>query len=399
MFRARLCASGLATRCTLGRATMMTRTTTVAARAFVCSRYATMTAIGAGSGGALRMASSSSSAASPLTTSRACHATGGGDRDATTAATGLDFEYDPMAGVRHDAAVVAAGRDLDSILEELLPEGAPPAAAEKVRLYLQQHPVDSLITAANVQITHVESPETGLDERASLSPVPLVEALEQSEFRKMHLVQMGCREDVAFCRIRDERPWVYKLIAEEMSAVEAERAALEEQEQRVGNRRGGRGSGGLKELVDNNFRDLVDAHFIGWKSKKICEDVKKGHSVKLTIRDFQSAETAMHKLREMSNAMKRYAEEKAIWHHFTSIVGNEREASITFSPAVENKAGQISKLVKHPGEKEWAHALKRMQDSCQRSGRIGTYAKTGNLRPRNVGSTMYRTDKFGRRIN
>lgn len=301
-----------------------------------------------------------------------------------------EFEYDPMAGVQHDAAVATAAQSLDTILNSLLPEGAPPAVATKVRGYLTQHPIDALIVADAVQITHVENPETGVEEKTARSPVSLTEALEQSACRRMHLVQMGSRDGTAFCRIRNEQTRINALI-------EAEMAAYVEQQQslKVDPHRGRR----TKELVDHVFRDAVDAHFISWKSKKICEDIKRGHPVKLTIRDFQSVDAAIYKLREMCNAMKEFAEREKISHHFTSIVTNDREASITLSPATANKSGTVSNAVRHPNEKEWESALVRMQAAMMKSGRQGTYIKNRSLKPRNVGATLYRTDKYGRRVD
>ncbi|CAJ1009395.1 hypothetical protein Q4I28_004709 [Leishmania naiffi] len=321
-----------------------------------------------------------------------------------------------MASVRHDAAVENAKKSLESILEELAPPNASSEALAKICSYLQQHPVDTLILNAEVQITHIENPDTGVEERVHLSPMDIKDALKQAQQRKMNLVRMGARgDDLAYCRIRREQAWVWKLVQPEMDLVSGltgipatdSSVAAQQQEQRQHDASGGDGQadrprqylGKTKELVDHAFRDAVDAHFIGWRSKKIVQDIRKGHPVKLTIRDFQSPEAAVHKLREMSNAVKAYAEEQHIYHHFTSIVGNDREASLTLSPPTANKSGTFSKTVKHPSEKEWAHTLKRMEDACQKAGRSGTYVKSNKLKMRNVGPTTYRVDKYGRRVD
>lgn len=337
-------------------------------------------------------------------------------------ATAFDFEFDPMAGVRHDAAVETAKKSIDSIIEELAPPHAPSEALAKIRSYLIQHPVDALILHEEVQITHIENPDTGAEERVHLSPMPRSEAQEQAQLRKMNLVQMGSRgNELAYCRIRRERPWILKLVQAEMeqaagamgnpevltspsaAATESGSAAAgiangeshapataHQQPQYVGK---------TKPLIDHQFRDAVDAHFIGWRSKKIVQDLRKGHAVKVTIKDYQSPEAAIHKLREMCNAMKTYAEAEHVWHHFTSIVANDREASVSFSPPTANKSGTVAKGVKYPTEKEWASALKRMEDACQKAGRLGTYMKTGKLKMRNMGASMYRVDKYGRRVS
>jgi translation initiation factor IF-3 len=332
----------------------------------------------------------------------------------------FDFEFDPMAGVRHDAAVETAKKNIDSVIEELAPPNAPPEALAKIRTYLVQHPVDVLILHAEVQITHIENPETGAEERVHLSPMDIQDALEQAKLRKMNLVQMGSRgNELAYCRIRRERPWILKLVQAEMEQAEglmgdpailtspatdtngggAATAADGAAQASAQTRQPSQYVGKTKPLIDHQFRDAVDAHFIGWRSKKIVQDIRKGHSVKVTIKDFQSPEAAIHKLREMCNAMKMYAEGENISYHFTSIVANDREASITFSPPSASKSGTVAKGVKHPTEKEWANALQRMEDACQKAGRHGTYMKSNKLKMRNMGASMYRVDKYGRRVS
>lgn len=325
----------------------------------------------------------------------------------------FEFEFDPMAGVRHDAAVESAKKSVNAIVAELAPPNASEAALAKIHAYLQQHPIDSLILHAEVQITHIENPETGAEDRVHLSPMDIKDALEQAQLRKMNLVQMGARGDeLAYCRIRRERPWVWKLVQPEMDLVvgltgvpstsdsSAASPADSPQQQQDGGAadKPRQYMGKTKELIDHAFRDAVDAHFVGWRSKKIVQDIRKGHPVKITIRDFQSAEAAIHKLHEMSNAVKANAEELQVYHHFTSIVANDREASLTLSPPTANKSGTISKQVRHPGEKEWAHALQRMEDLCAKAGRSGTYMKSNKLKRRSVGLTTFRVDKYGRRV-
>lgn len=331
--------------------------------------------------------------------------------------TAFDFEFDPMAGVRHDAAVETAKKSIDSIIEELAPPNAPPEALTKIRAYLTQHPVDALILHAEVQITHIENPDTGVEDRVHLSLMDIKDALEQAQMRKMNLVQMGSRgNELAYCRIRRERPWILKLVQAEMEQAEGlmgnpaalTSPATENSGAAAATVAATEGEaphhpsqyiGKTKPLIDHQFRDAVDVHFIGWRSKKIVQDIRKGHAVKVTIKDFQSPEAAILKLREMSNAMKTYAEAEQVSHHFTSIVANDREASISFSPPTANKSGTIAKGVKHPSEKEWANALKRMEEACQKVGRIGTYMKSGKLKARNMGASMYRVDKYGRRVD
>ncbi|CCW64128.1 unnamed protein product [Phytomonas sp. EM1] len=306
-----------------------------------------------------------------------------GMADVPDSSLGMDYEFDPMASMQHDVAVDTAKKSFDRVLYELLPPNPPSSAVDKVRHYLQQHPIDILITQPRVQITHLEKSETGQEEKVSLRPVPLSEALAEAQQRSMNLVQMSTRDDLAFCRIRTERNRIMKLIEPDMQeSASAMTAGGEHDRARK-----------TKKLIEHSFRDAVDAHFIGWKSRKICEDMRKGHPVRISIKEFQSVESAMRKLREMCEAIRTHAEGNSIYHHVTSIVGNEREASVSLSPAVP------SKTVKHPAEKEWAHAQKRMEDACRKAGRLGTYFKDGRLKPRNIGASLYRVDKYGRRVD
>nr|CCC91278.1 conserved hypothetical protein [Trypanosoma congolense IL3000] len=307
-----------------------------------------------------------------------------------------EFVFDPTLSVQRDAAVKTAKESLDNILQGLVPSRASEEARQKVRAYLQQHPIDTLITQPRVQITHLEDKESGTESKISLSPCDLSEALQQAQERGMNLVQMGTRGDVAYCRIRNEMPRVQALISAELEA-------LSEQEAQQSERGDGRGAakseGKMRELIDHAFRDAVDAHFVGWRSKKIVEDIKKRHPVKLTIKEFQSPEAAIGKLREMCLAMQRHAEELVVYHHFTSIVANDREASITFAPSLPRPQSDAWKHIKYPGEKEWASALKRMEEACRKSGRYGTYAKSNKPKMRSLGQTAFRVDKYGRKID
>lgn len=301
--------------------------------------------------------------------------------------------FDPTLSVQRDAAVSTAKKSLDGLLRDVLPPNAPAAAIEKARAYLQQHPMDTLIIQPKVQITHIEDPDSGVETKMSLSPCELSEALQHAKERSMNLVQMGARGDIAYCRIRHETTRILALVSAELEA------AREEAKQE---KMGGRGDGEhaknkTRELVDHSFRDVVDAHYVGWKSKKIVEDIKKRHPVKLTIKQFQSPTAAISKMREMCQAMQRYAEENVVYHHFTSIVANDREVSVTFAPSLPSAKGNAWKHIKYPGEKEWTHAIQRMDEACRKSGRYGTYAKNNVLKPRSLGRTFFRVDKYGRK--
>lgn len=301
--------------------------------------------------------------------------------------TNDDFHYDPMEGIQRDAAKATAQRGAEAVLRQLLPPHAPPEAFSKARQYLVEHPINELITEPNIQITHIANAE-GEEAKSTGggSPVERSTAIRQAREMGLDLVLMGRKGDTAYCRIRNEKTHVLQLVKKELDAS----ASAAESADRLTK---------TKEVVQHQFRDVVDAHFVGWKSKKIVQDIKKGHPVKLVIREFQNWEGAILKLKEMCKAIQHVAEGEKVSHHFSSITANMNEVSISFSPSVrKNDAGSKALHIKHPMEKEWANAKKRMEDSCRKSGRFGTYMKTPQLKPRCLGETSYRVDKYGRRM-
>lgn len=334
----------------------------------------------------------------PVSSMKACYGCYGGSRMAfSVGGSGAgssngprgdeeEYQYDPMEGVQRDAARESARKSADALLRQLLPAYAPPSAFTKAQQYLLQHPIDGLITASKVHVTHIAN-DKGEEVKANMPPCGLDSALQRASDLGLNLVQMGGKDDTAFCRIRDEKPHILQLVRKELEAAEASASASAGQQQRR-----------KKETLQHVFRDVVDAHFIGWKSKKIVQDIQKGHPVKLVIREFQSWEGAILKLQEMCRAMQKVAETQKIPHHFTSINANSTEVSIQFSPPVGGGSDKGKVLIKYPMEKEWSNAKKRMEEACRKSGRLGTYVKAGAMKPRSLGETTYRVDKYGRRI-
>lgn len=296
-----------------------------------------------------------------------------------------EYIFDASTLVQREAAEAGAENNLEKILSSWLPEYAPDAAIDKVKAYLAKNPVDELILSPTVQVTHIED-ESGEEKKVSnLSPMTLKEAIENARERGISVVQMAERDGVAFVRIRNEKKRVLEMIAQELSSLESSTPAQPQVNLR------------LKNNIDHIFRDAVDDHFVGWKSKKIVDDMKKLHPVKIGIQQFQSADTAVSKLRQMANAIKTQAESLGVWHHFTSMNASDKEVSVLFSPSIQGKAN-ASKQVKHPSEKEWNNLVSRLEGALGKSGRMGTYMKMNDLKPRNVGATPYRVDKYGRRI-
>jgi hypothetical protein len=297
-----------------------------------------------------------------------------------------EFSFDSTELIQREAALTSVSSNTEKMLQRFLPPNAPESARTKVLNYLKDHPIDQLILCPTVQVTHIED-EAGEEKKAgSLSPMSVKEAIEAAHARGFVVVQMGEANGKAFVRLRNEQKRIMSLIAEDIAASGSSVEAEPEQQLR------------LKKSVDHIFRDVVDAHFISWKSKKIVDDIKKLHPVKVGIQQFQSAESAIAKLREMCAAMKGHAEAGNVFHHFTSVNASDKEIAVLFTPSAQGKENS-AKGIKHPGDKEWNNALARLQGQLRKSGRAGTYAKHDVLKPRNLGAVTYRVDRFGRRMS
>ena len=254
--------------------------------------------------------------------------------------------------------------------------------------------MDSLIVCSQVLITHVEN--DGQETRIpGLSPGPLEDALAQAKERNLNLVQITEQAGIGYVRIRNEAAKIAQLIAADLAAsgssnsstVAAAAAAVDPIR--------------LKDMQLHVFRDAVDAHFIDWKSKKIVSDLRKRHPVKIAVQLFASPESAVSKVREMCNAIQKEAETAGVPHHYNAIVATDKEFSITLTPVAMPKSDGVSikDYIKHPTEKVWSDNISRMSNTLHRAGRSGTYVKDATLKPKNTGHTLYRKDKFGRRID
>lgn len=299
----------------------------------------------------------------------------------TSRSNGEPFHYDPLEGIQRDVATETVKRGADELVRSLLPAFAPPEAVMKAKQHILQHPINELIAAEKVVVTHTVN-EKGEETRAGLPPCSLDEALQLAREKGVQLVQMAYKNGTAYCRIRDEKSQLLQLVQQELDAAEAASSSQKKK----------------KPMLQHQFRDVVDAHFIGWKSKKIIADLKKGHPVKLVIREYQNWEGALEKLREMCRAVQKVGEAEKVPHLYTSIIANSTEVSVSYAPPVSSGGGGKTLTIKHPVEKDWAHAKKRMEEACRKSGRFGTYVKVPSMKPRNLGETTYRVDKYGRRM-
>lgn len=315
--------------------------------------------------------------------------------DASDEVGGFEFTPDLVS----EAKELSKGELMEKIMAEWLPEYANDEMRQRLRKHLVAFPINEMITSDEIQITHVEN-EAGEDVKFQLGTMTLQDALQQARDNERDLVQLASNGGKAFCRLRAERKRFMSTIQEDLDALEA--AA-----------NGGKGSGSAnkrkpKPPTHHIFKDVVDAHFIGWKSVKIFNEIKAGHAVKLSIQQFQNPEMAVAKMQEMLAAIKSKADaaaaaassnpaeaHKAVpgLHFYTGIGVSGSELSITLQPVLD--ANSKVKQTRHPLPKDWAQTEQRLLAA---TGGKGTYRKSNVLVAKNVGAREFRTDKFGRRI-
>jgi translation initiation factor IF-3 len=299
-----------------------------------------------------------------------------------------DFEFDVAGNIQAEHAQQQQNDAVRATAAAMVPPGASQAALFKLQEVLRQFPINACIVTAEVVIPHVAN-DAGEDVKMRLGPMPRGEALQNAADAGMDLVQLAVNSGVAYCRVRHEQPKALKKIADLLVGLEGGAApAAEENAVR------------MKALNVHTFRDVVDAHFIEWRSKKVAAELAKRHPIKLQIEKFATAHAAVEKMQEMLEAVKEAAEEyePVVVHHHTGISVSEKDLSVTLTPSVNAGAANAAKQIKHPGEKEWAQALRKLEGNFDDGGRTGTYKKHGQPKRVNVGARTFRADKYGRKL-
>ena len=295
-----------------------------------------------------------------------------------------ESHFDAASSLRRDASAAAQQQSADQLARSVLGpiRSRDAALLAKVVAHLTRAPCNSMITAKNVVVTHVENEEGVEEKQKSTTPMGVEAALAQAQNVDKDLVQVAYQKasDTSYCRIRSELSQF--LDGSALAAEEEDIAAREAAE--------------LQELVTHEFRDVADAHFIDWRSKKIVLDVAKRHPVKLVINKFTAPEAAVKKMREMLDRIKLVSElaQPPVPHHHTGVQSSDRSLAVTLSPAPAKGAAKV----KHPTEADWGRVLGQFNKKVQDSGRSGTYRKSDRLKAHATGSRDYRVDRYGRRI-
>lgn len=255
-----------------------------------------------------------------------------------------DDVFDVTSSLAEQVRAAKQRKSIEGLIAELLPPAAPQEAATALRAYFDGRPINECIEADEIMITHVGG------EARRLPPMPLDAALEAAREQELDLVQMAASvkdgKRVAFCRIRDERTPAMESVKHLLGAASGGSDKSEAVQ--------------LRALNIHSFSDVCDAHFIGWRSKKIVVELKKRHPVKLVIERFTSAAGALEKMRAMLAAIEEHAKETAVIHHHTGITVSERELSVSLSPDVT--ASSHAKGIRHPKQADWQRAQRKFEE-------------------------------------
>ena len=286
----------------------------------------------------------------------------------------IAFEFDASASLQQDAREATTQLGAEELARRVVPAHFTIAQHQGVIDHLRQTPVNDMITAEKVVITHVENDEG--EEVAQSGPrreIELTDALERAKDANKDLVQFAFNEknNTAYCRIRGEIEKLLKKMNASSPDGSADGAADDSPIQAADK---------LQQMCEIEFSDRVDAHFIDWKSKKIVIDIYKGHPVQLRIRKFASVSTAVPKMREFLSRIRQYAElsQPMIPHHHTGISVSDKMISVTLMPSsvVQGKVPQV----KHPSENDWSKGTKRFMSAMEASGQEGTFVKRSTFR-------------------
>ena len=336
------------------------------------------------------------------------------------------FAYDPAQSLAIDQTKQAQADRVQSLVSQWMTElgvagasaATPSVIAAKAAVVkrLTTQPINDCILCAQVAVTHVQN-DAGEDMRLKMPPAPYAEVrkLIDAEYPGMDLVQFAESGGTAYCRVRKAQ--------REMIATLSTAAGLDADDDDDAPAAAPLDEGPKRPVVQHVFRDVVDSHFIGWKSTKVVDELKRGHPVKLTIQQFQNAEMAIEKMKEFMDAIKEKATTSQLAHQYTGVHASERELSIMLkslpasaAAAAGQKASPVTNsgrskgnassasvvavgvTIRHPTPQEWDGIGAKMVDACDRNGSKGTYRKSGALKARNLGMRTVRVDKYGRVI-
>ena len=277
-----------------------------------------------------------------------------------------DFSFDASASLQKEfRQQTRKTLSAEEFVMSILPKNPPDAAIMKLQKYFKQYPVNNTITADQVLITHIWDPVTEKEEKVSIPTMDVEEALAKAAELKLDIVQLGLRDGVAFCRIRDETQKALSTVADLLAV---EDAPTQDD--------GGKASNWKMQskTMNHQFKDVADAHFVKWKSVKIVEELGKGYPVKLQIQQFVSVESAVAKMKEMAEAIRLNAVKRSIPFNGTQVQVSEREINLQLTPTDPAKKGADGKpIVKTPSDKDWQRNMDRFREA--RGGSAGNMKK------------------------
>jgi len=295
----------------------------------------------------------------------------------------IDLTASIESSIRRDAGETVAESAREAVIAKLLPPTAPAEAIEALRKYFTERPINGMIRADVVTITHIEGRD-GRDERAPAAgykELSFDDALEKAMDAEMDLVRFGGKFDdqrgidVAYCRLRFEKVAALRSVApllpKELNEMLVKTGIVPESagDDAADAEEEAKKDFVLEEMTVHQFRDRADAHFVGWKSKKIVQEMRRRHPTRLLIGEFSTPVSAIRKMREMLLAIEQHAkvEDAPVPHFYTGVHANGKELAIILQPQPA-KAKQKDGGVRHPSPEDWKRALTKMNDALGIAG-------------------------------
>ena len=277
--------------------------------------------------------------------------------------------------------------DFENMIMGILPEDSRrhQPAVDGVRKYFLSHKINRYIPCEKVRITSVEVDgkltDGYIDRNAAYT---IDDAIALAEKVKSDLVMMAEKDGVAYCKIKDEK----KRALEHISHLLKRTDEVEKQSRYDAHKQK---SAKVEEII---FRDIIDSQAIDWKSKYAVQALKRFRPVKLICEKFSSPRGVVDKLSEFLSKIRGWAEADNVVYNAMQVSVSDRSFTVIIQPSSN------AKEIKQPGKSDWDKVMQRFKTAFDKSGRddVGTWHQRQKLKARASGFRMYRTDKYGRKI-
>ena len=278
--------------------------------------------------------------------------------------------------------------DFESMIIKMLPEvnRKSQMAIDALRGYFLKNKINNFIPCEKVRITHIETNDQSANQTIDRNlTYSIEEAIAIAEQGGNDLVMMAEKDGVAFCKIKNEKKRALQQIENLLTQTDVSRNANTHELPRAKAMK-------TEEFI---FRDVIDTQAIEWKSKYAMQALKKNRQVKLICEKFSSPRIVVEKLQQFLEKIRDFSQTENIAYNAMQLSASDRTFVVTLTPT------QISKGIRNPGRAEWDKVMQRFQNAFDRCGRdnVGTWQTRHKKKATRTGPSLFRTDKFGNRID